>query len=149
MNIACGIRDKSVQCSLLKETKLTYETALDTTLAAESAKRDARKLQEGTTVEGTSQSDVHRVDKLCSKSLPEGSKTVCYRCGENTTHHTAGLKKPSVIIVGREGILLLFTICCQKSRQKQGDKSKAQTSHVDGGECFKSLPLLLAHYGHC
>ena len=64
--IVCGIRDKSVQCSLLKETKLTYETALDTSLAAESAKRDALKLQEGTTVEGNSQADIHTVDDKLS-----------------------------------------------------------------------------------
>ena len=42
--IVCGIRDKAVQRTLLKESRLTYDTALDTALAAEAAANDSKQL---------------------------------------------------------------------------------------------------------
>ena len=138
--IVCGIRDKSVQCSLLKESKLTYDTALDTALAAESAKKDAQKLQDSTKVEGHSLGDVCRVeDKPSSqgnKSLQDGgkeSKTVCYRCGGKHDPSHCRFREAECHYCKKRGHIA--TVCRKKkSRQKQGDKTKAQANHVDGGE---------------
>ena len=133
--IVCGIRDKSVQCSLLKELKLTYDTALDTALAAESAKKDAQKLQNNTKAEG----HVCRVeDKPSSqgnKTLQDGSKeskTVCYRCGGKHDPSHCRFREAECHYCKKRGHIA--TVCHKKSRQKQGDKTKAQANHVDGGE---------------
>ena len=133
--IVCGIRDKSVQCSLLKESKLTYDTALDTALAAESAKKDAQKLQDSTKAEGHSLGDMCRVEDKPSfqgnKSLQDGSK-VCYRCGGKHDPSHCRFREAECHCKKRGHIA---TVCRKKkSRQKQGDKTKAQANHVDGGE---------------
>ena len=44
--IVRGIRDKAVQRTLLKESKLTYDTALDTALAAKAAAHDSKQLHD-------------------------------------------------------------------------------------------------------
>ena len=137
--IVCGIRDKSVQCTLLKESKLTYDTALDTALAAESAKRDAQKLQDSTKAEGHSQGEMYRVeDKPSSqgnKSLQDGSKenkTACYRCGGKHDPSHCRFREAECHYCKKRGHIA--TVCHKKSRQKQGDKTKAQANHVDRGE---------------
>ena len=77
--IVCGIWDKAVQFMLLKESKLTYDTALDTALAAEAAANDSKQLHD----------NPHPVlpvqqvkEKSKSSKQREGtSTTICYRCG--------------------------------------------------------------------
>lgn len=60
--IVCSILNKRVQRRLLQEAGLTYTTALDITLAAETAEEDARRLQKHGSGTG--------------KSLPEEERTV-------------------------------------------------------------------------
>lgn len=55
--IICGLQDKSVQCSLLKESRLTYDAALD----AKMANRDSQQLQDRGKPEGPPPGEVHKV----------------------------------------------------------------------------------------
>ena len=48
--LVCGIRDKGVQCRLLRETDLTFDKALETALATETAERDSRRLTDNGSV---------------------------------------------------------------------------------------------------
>ena len=111
-HIVCGIRDKSVQCSLLKELKLTY-------LSSRVCKKDAQKLQDSTKAEGHSLGDVCRVeDKPSSqgnKSLQDGSKeskTVCYRCGGKHDPSHCCFREAECHYCKKRGHIA--TVCCKK-----------------------------------
>uniref|UniRef100_A0A1X7T248 Retrotransposon gag domain-containing protein n=1 Tax=Amphimedon queenslandica TaxID=400682 RepID=A0A1X7T248_AMPQE len=87
--IVCGIRDKAVQRSLLKESKLTYESALDTALAAEAAAHDCKQLQERQKPQLPVNRMNHKQGTGSKKTTTGGSNggstgssySDCYRCG--------------------------------------------------------------------
>ena len=81
--IVCGVQDKGIQSRLLQEVGLTYTKALDIACAAETAERDAKRLQEDKMDCG---SPVNRVGKypksfrMKDQSL-DAQEGDCYRCG--------------------------------------------------------------------
>ena len=80
--IVCGMRDKAVKRSLLNKSKLTYESALDTALAAEAAAHDCKQLHDR-------QKPLLPVNRMNHKpgtrsKIPGGGASAqsdCYRCG--------------------------------------------------------------------
>ncbi|XP_037568114.1 uncharacterized protein K02A2.6-like [Dermacentor silvarum] len=71
--IVCGIRDTQMQARLLEEPNLTFETAVSTALAMESAKRDATEL---CVTEGAVSANVNVLMTSDKKHVS------CYRCGD-------------------------------------------------------------------
>ena len=70
-HLVCGISDKRVQQRFLQEAKLPYEDALSKALAAETALKDSKRLQENqssgertpTEPAGMEKPTIHRVGK--------------------------------------------------------------------------------------
>ena len=71
--LVCGVRDDTLQRTLLAVSKLTFDKAYELSLLHESAAQNARLLSEPSTV------PVHFTDP--PKNPPSGSS--CYRCGGN------------------------------------------------------------------
>uniref|UniRef100_A0A1X7U0L8 Retrotransposon gag domain-containing protein n=1 Tax=Amphimedon queenslandica TaxID=400682 RepID=A0A1X7U0L8_AMPQE len=94
--IVCGIRDKAVQRSLLKETCLTYQSALDTALGAEAAAHDAKQLQERQKTLPVNRMGNSKAKKP-ARTPAGGSGTSthpdCYCCGRNIQLLTVVIKK--------------------------------------------------------
>ena len=84
--IACGIANKRVQRRLLQTSDLTFEKALEMALAAETAERDSRRLQEkqargaDNTIPNSGNPAVHKVNRVTRSQLhthllPQESKS--------------------------------------------------------------------------
>ena len=132
--IVCGIRDKAVQRTLLKESKLTYDTALDTALAAEAATNDSKQLHHNP----YSTLPVNHV-KGKSKSLKqkEGTSTaICYRCGGKHIASQCRFRDYECHYCKKKGHLA--SVCRKKKAKDKGDtdssKDQAQTNVVGSEE---------------
>ena len=89
--IACGIRSKRVQQRLLQESELTYDKALNIAQSAETAEKDAKRLQPTPSVNEpmTEVEDrpVHKLQQRRPKSTKRGHdkqsppNEACHRCG--------------------------------------------------------------------
>ena len=105
--LVCGLKSEAIQKKLLAERDITYEKALETSLAMESAYKDVVQLQEKSLAEGVSadvnklkiRSSVKKVKKKPEKPASAASsrpaqnqgasanqKKPCYRCLR--TNHT-------------------------------------------------------------
>ena len=71
--LVCGVEDERIQRRLLQETDLTFDKALNTANAMETAARNAVELQTPATRE---EETVHRTQE----SRVESKKSKCYRC---------------------------------------------------------------------
>ena len=81
--VVCGISNKSVQRRLLQETSLTFDKALEMTLAAETAAKDSRRLADTHTPDKTSDG-LPKVNRAGSVSEPAAVQKI-----DNTRHKNA------------------------------------------------------------
>ena len=110
--LVCGVFDKKVQHRFLQETKLTYKEALDMALAAEAARKDAKRLQdhreEARPVEtrpaGIEEKSaaVNRIARHSPRTDSHG-KTDCHRCGGKHPPARCNLRTTSAITVRKRG----------------------------------------------
>ena len=72
--LVCGIKDERIQRRLLQDTDLTYDKAMSTARAMETAARNAEELQKPAS--GEEVREVHKTQE----SRVESQKSKCYRC---------------------------------------------------------------------
>ena len=142
--IVCGIRDKAVQRSLLKESKLTYESALDTALAAEAAAHDCKQLQDR-------QKPLLPVNRMNhkpgtgSKKIPGGGASAqsdCYRCGGKHQAAQCRFKEYECHFCRKKGHLA--SVCRKKkarSSKPEDSMDKSNANVVEGEEESPEYPL--------
>ena len=135
--IVCGLRDKAVQRGLLKESKLTYQVALDTALAAEAATNDAKQLHDT----HRQPLPVHHMNSKQKKQQSMGqsgqSKTECHRCGGKHWASQCRFKDYECRYCKKRGHLA--SVCRKKEAQAKSevdlDKGrKGHTNAVEGEE---------------
>jgi len=73
--LVCGINDPQIQKRLLSEPKLTFQKALDLSLAFEAATKDAKHLQ-AVSPQHNDATPVYRTEKSTKPTIR------CYRCGK-------------------------------------------------------------------
>ena len=92
--LVCGIYDKAVQRRLLQQPDLTFETALEVTLAAEAAEKDSKRLTGADSIDMHTSNSIGKVRDLPPptdhkgrkphESGPQQQSTAradCFRCG--------------------------------------------------------------------
>ena len=132
--IVCGIQDKAVQRTLLKESRLTYDTALDTALAAEAAAIDSKQLHDNP----HPVLPVHQVkEKSKSSKQREGTSTaICYRCGGKHIASQCRFRDYECHYCNKKGHLI--AVCHKKKAKEKGDagssKDQAQANVVEDEE---------------
>ena len=132
--IVCGIRDKAVQHTLLKESKLTYDTALDTALAAEAAANDSKQLHDNL----HPVLPVHQVKgkSKFTKQREGTSTTICYRCGGKHIASQCCFRDYECHYCKKKGHLA--AVCRKKKAKEKSDavssKDQAQANVVGDEE---------------
>ena len=132
--IVCGIRDKAVQRMLLKESKLTYDTALDTALAAEAAANDSKQLHDNL----HPVLPVHQVKgkSKFTKQREGTSTTICYRCGGKHIASQCCFRDYECHYCKKKGHLA--AVCRKKKAKEKSDavssKDQAQANVVGDEE---------------
>lgn len=112
--IVCGLRDKAVQRGLLKESKLTYQLALDTALAAEVAANDAKQLHDT----HRQPLPVHHVNSKQRKQPMDRVKQSAIVVEASIRPHNVTLRTMIVISVKRR-VTWLLSIGRRKHKQSQ------------------------------
>ena len=141
--IVCGIRNKRVQQRLLQEAELTYAKARDIAQAAETAKKDAERLQEQKAdkplpVEGEEKAPVNRVHEPKVPRAPkqpkgrgqpwQGKSGECSRCGGKHQASRCKFKEYECHFCKKKGHLAAV---CRKKLDGKGGPPKEQTNRVD------------------
>ena len=86
--IVCGINDHAIQQRLLGEEKLTFEKAMSTAQAMETAARNAKELRNTPGTAGRpSHSNIPQVHKVSKPAKQKAMGQCCHRCGK--AGHTA------------------------------------------------------------
>ena len=132
--LVCGIRDRTTQRQLLRETALTFDKALQMALAAEAADKDSRRLTGAThghdkdlKEECDPPASVHRVGQRrpqYSGSKKQGSprpvqeKPECFRCGGKHHPSSCPCKEYVCHFCKKKGHLA--KVCRKKTRSKAG-----------------------------
>ena len=140
--LVCGVFDKKVQHRFLQESKLTYKQAFDMALAAETARKDAKRLQdhreEARAVE-TRPSEteekatvVNRVTRNAPRTNGHG-KTECHRCGGKHPAARCKFKDYECHYCKKKGHLA--SVCRKKKRAAARSEPKREQAHqiVDNG----------------
>lgn len=124
--LVCGIRDKKVQRRFLQESKLTYKEAFDMALAAETADKDAKRLQAGYGEEKPPvEVEVHQV----SKNAPRGESqaNTCYRCGGKHQQQQCKFTDYTCHFCKKKGHLA--SVCRNKKRAAAQSEPKKERAH--------------------
>ena len=114
-HMVCGIRDHHIWKCLLVEPKLTFDQALELTLANESAEHNAVQLQK------PSQTPTAQVCKLGEKnstaSQNRKSPSTCYHCGGKHQQRDCPFKEAECHRCKKKGHLAQE--CHSKTKQTQ------------------------------
>ena len=137
--IVCGIRDKAVQRSLLKETRLTYQSALDTALGAEAAAHDAKQLQDRQKTLPVNRMGNGKAKKPAKTSA--GGISDCYRCGGKHPATHCRYKEYDCHYCKKKGHLA--SVCRKKKAGLKSEESseKGNTNIVEGDDDNPDYPL--------
>ena len=137
--LVCGIFDKRVQQRFLQESKLTYDEALSKALAAETAAKDSKRLQQAQTegkppLEVEEKPAVHHVgrstkspNKRNTQSKPSGD-SACYRCGGKHQASKCKFKEYECHFCRKKGHLASV---CHKKQAQNKTKPREQTNRID------------------
>ena len=128
--VVCGICDKAVQRSLLREPNLSFDKALEIALAAEAAEKDSRRLTDYATapVQDKDTSAVNKVTQPKSTRPTRLNKDrECHRCGGK--HHPAqcNFKGYDCHYCKKKGHLAKM---CWKKAKEAKDKDEPEHAHV-------------------
>ena len=141
--LVCGIYDKRVQRRFLQDARLTYNGSLAMALAAESAAKDSKRLQEQSLNADTGQQDatvedkpVHRVAhrpqkrSTQAKSQPQQPRHQgdCHRCGGKHLASHCRFKEYECHFCTKKGHLASF---CRKKRQAMAEAGSPKTEQAN------------------
>ena len=119
--LVCGIRDASVQRSLLAEPDLTFKKAMELAQTAEMAAKNSKQLQN--TPSSLPKGSVHAVNskqRQQKRTPPSGSRDqFCYRCGNKHTPSQCRFKDATCKFCFKKG-----AHCQSVLEQKQTDGSR-------------------------
>ena len=134
--LVCGVLDKKVQHRFLQESKLTYKQAFDMAIAAEAARKDAKRLQEhreetrsGETRPPETEekpTPVNRVTKNAPRTDGRG-KTECHRCGGKHPAARCKFKDYECHFCKKKGHLA--AVCRKKKRVAARSEPKREQAH--------------------
>ena len=139
--LVCGIYDKRVQQRFLQEAKLPYDKALSKALAAETAVKDSKRLQESAQnvekppLEPVNEKPaIHRVgrstrspNKRTTQSKPPADGD-CYRCGGKHQASKCKFKDYECHFCKKKGHLASV---CRKKQAQNKTKPREQTNRID------------------
>lgn len=146
--LVCGIKNHHVQKRLLSEKELTYEKAIEISVAMETAARDATELQAKHKTQ-----DVHKLQARPKTNFSTGarygqSNTRCYRC-DNTGHLPTNCRYKDITChsCGKKGHIK--RACRSKKKQYQkprfGNRKSVHALEQDdsdsGDNCIASLEV--------
>ena len=114
--LVCGIRDKRVQRRLLQESELSFDQAKDIALAAETANKDAMKLQQQPPKQ---EKEVH----LVKSHKPPSSDKECHRCGGKHNPATCKYKEYKCLYCKGKGHLR--AVCRKRKKDEFTDPPKS------------------------
>ena len=141
--LVCGIYDKRVQRRFLQDATLTYDGALAMALAAESAAKDSKRLQEQSLNADTGQQDatvedkpVHRVAhrpqkrSTQAKTQPQQPRHQgdCHRCGGKHLASRCRFKEYECHFCKKKGHLASV---CRKKRQAMAEAGSPKTEQAN------------------
>jgi hypothetical protein len=141
--LVCGIRDKNIQRRLLAEPKLTFNRAMEMTQAAETAERDAKRLQIASANEGVAspnsehynRTEVHKIQQEGKQNTqssapsqhekPTGRNFItCTRCGGKHSAAKCYYKDSDCHYCGKKGHI------ASACRTRLARKRKPEQAHV-------------------
>ena len=104
--IVCGVNDHAIQKRLLGEEKLTFEKAMNTAQAMETAARNAKELRNTPgTVGRPSPSNIPQVHKVSQPAKQKTMRQCCHRCGTGHTAPNCRFKDLKCYLCGKKGYL--------------------------------------------
>jgi hypothetical protein len=134
--LVCGVLDKKVQHRFLQEAKLTYKQAPDMALAAEAARKDAKRLQdhreEARSVETQpteteeKSAPVNRVTRNAPRTDSRG-KEECHRCGGKHPAARCKFKDYECHFCKKKGHLA--SVCRKKKRAAARSEPRREQAH--------------------
>ena len=119
--LVCGIRSERIQNTLLAKDDLTYDVALSTAVAMETASRDAAELQTQTN------SGVHKVNSgyRSRKQANKSKSASCHRClGKNHPQNECYFKTTKCDFCGKIGHIP--RACLSKRQDQNQDNGRVQ-----------------------
>ena len=114
--LVCGICDKGVQRRLLQESELSFDQAKDIALAAETANKDAMKLQQQPPKQ---EKEIH----LVKSHKPPSSDKECHRC--EGKHNLATCKYKECKCLYCKGKGHLQAVCSKRKKDESTNSPKS------------------------
>ena len=110
--LVAGVNNETFQQRLLQNPGLTFESALTTCLAMETAAKNVHDLSQ---VAQTKASTVHKLQSNNNNYVGDNKKTTFYRCGRKHNPYVCWLKTQLVIFVGK---LATLNQCVDRTNNK-------------------------------
>ena len=132
--LVCGVKDIGIQKRLLQETDLTFQKSFEIAQGIETANRNAKDLQPGTT---QSQLTVQRVAHTPQQSNRTPTAT-CYRCGGTHAQHTCRFRDTTCHSCGKRGHI--SRVCRSKAATQNRSSSTQNSSRTKPARTMKANP---------
>ena len=111
--LVAGVNNDRIQQRLLQNPGLTFQTALTTCLAMETAAKNVHDLSHV-----AESSNVHRLQTNTKNYEGDNAKTACYRCGRKHSPGVCWLKNATCNLCGKTGHIKPV---CKSSNQPQSE----------------------------
>ena len=122
--LVCGISDQRIQRRLLAEPDLSFDKALELSVAAEAAERNTRELDKG-----TKPPSVHKLSGSGEQPRRGGgaqSSKRCYRCGGDHNQEQCRFKDSDCHHCGKRGHIAKV---CRSRRRGESSQPKPSKKH--------------------
>ena len=112
--LVAGVNNDRIQQRLLQNPGLTFQTALTTCLAMETAAKNVQDLSHV-----AQSSNVHRLQTNTKNDEGDNTKTTCYRCGRKHSPDVCWFKNATCNLCGKTGHIKPV---CRSSNQPQSER---------------------------